>query len=315
MKTIMRLIRQCRAQWQWFCLFASGDVISVFFLWLAEAEAFDVLSADLTVVWIGLFLTGVLIQDRREQKLIKEREAQFLERLHPYEKREEERDAEVQAYEEYIEAWAHEIKTPVALLTFVMDNRSEEMSPAVFRRLESIRGEVQFYVEQMLYYGRLRAVKKNYLYEHIRLMEFCRDVLSEFRVAFEEQNIRLSLETGEMEILSDEKGLQFILRQIITNAVKYADTRKEASRIKFRIDRETAALVISDNGMGVLPHDLPFIFEKGFTGETGGKRKVSTGMGLYLAKQMAEDLNIGIDAESEAGRGFEIRLQFRRNLL
>ncbi len=71
--------------------------------------------------------------------------------------------------------------------------------------------------------------------------------------------------------------------------------------------------------------DLPYIFEKGFTGDSGDSRKKATGMGLYLAKEMASDLNLTLDAVSDLemqseeaagdrflgqGRGFEITISF-----
>ena len=68
-------------------------------------------------------------------------------------------------------------------------------------------------------------------------------------------------------------------------------------------------LRIKDNGSGVRPYDLPFIFEKGYTGDTGSQRKRATGMGLYLLRQMADDLKIEVEASS-AGQSFEITLIF-----
>jgi len=62
--------------------------------------------------------------------------------------------------------------------------------------------------------------------------------------------------------------------------------------------------------MGVRSCDLPYIFEKGFTGDSGDGRKQATGMGLYLAKEMAKQLNIRLDANSEWGQGFEIQVSF-----
>ena len=67
-------------------------------------------------------------------------------------------------------------------------------------------------------------------------------------------------------------------------------------------------LSIRDNGCGVKACDLPHIFEKGFTGDSGEKRKKSTGMGLYLVKQLADTLKIEITVKSEWMQGFEIIL-------
>ena len=67
---------------------------------------------------------------------------------------------------------------------------------------------------------------------------------------------------------------------------------------------------IKDNGIGVPESDLPYIFEKGFTGISGENRKKATGMGLYLAKEIAHDLNLSLEAQSEWKKGFELKIIF-----
>ena len=71
-------------------------------------------------------------------------------------------------------------------------------------------------------------------------------------------------------------------------------------------------LTIADNGMGVRSYDLPYIFQKGFTGDSTDGRKKATGMGLYLTKKMAGDLNLQLETESQWGEGFSISIIFPR---
>ena len=54
-------------------------------------------------------------------------------------------------YERYVELWAHEVKIPLSLFTLLLENRSEEMSPTVYKKMEHVRLQMQSYVEQMLY--------------------------------------------------------------------------------------------------------------------------------------------------------------------
>ena len=56
--------------------------------------------------------------------------------------------------------------------------------------------------------------------------------------------------------------------------------------------------------------DLPYIFEKGFTGDSGAGRKKATGMGLYLAKEIADDLKLLLEADSLWGKGFVMTIKF-----
>ena len=62
----------------------------------------------------------------------------------------------------------------------------------------------------------------------------------------------------------------------------------------------------------MLSCDLPYIFEKGFTGNSGENRKHATGMGLYLAQGIAKDLNLSLEADAGADgeSGFSMRIFF-----
>ena len=72
---------------------------------------------------------------------------------------------------------------------------------------------MQSYVEQMLYYARVKAVNKEYLFEEISLEECCREVLDEYRLYLEEKQILVQLDLKEKTVLSDRKSLCFMLSQ------------------------------------------------------------------------------------------------------
>ena len=85
------------------------------------------------------------------------------------------------------------------------------------------------------------------------------------------------------EVLSDAKWLGFIIRQLLTNAVKYSS----ASDIHIESDlvADHVRLIIRDAGRGIDPKDMPRIFDKGFTSTTSHQDSAATGMGLYLTKK------------------------------
>ena len=77
------------------------------------------------------------------------------------------------------------------------------------------------------------------------------------------------------------------------------------------IHSETAdVLSVEDNGIGVKKYDLPYIFQKGFTGDSTDSRKKATGIGLYLVKKMADDLILRLEAASQWEKGFKIVIFF-----
>ena len=112
--------------------------------------------------------------------------------------------------------------------------------------------------------------------------------------------------------MSDEKALQFIVTQVLVNAVKYSNEQEDSFIwliTGFDSVRNRYYLQISDNGIGVLDSDLPFIFDKGFTGDNANSKK-STGIGLYLVKKICDALQIEIEVESTYGKGFAIQFLF-----
>ncbi|MEW8995042.1 sensor histidine kinase [Clostridium sp.] len=218
----------------------------------------------------------------------------------------------IDEYEEYIEAWAHEIKTPLGLMTFVLDNRKEEISPVVYKRLQYVRTKMQEDIERMLYYARLKSTCNDYFFKELSLKESCIEVIEEYKVILQEKGIDVILDIEDYKVLSDKRGIQFIIRQIISNSVKYKNIELSDPQIVITSDEneKNINLTIGDNGIGVKAYDLPFIFGKGFTGEIGEQRKNSTGMGLYLAKQVAENLKVGLEANDNYIDGFEVSLVF-----
>ena len=218
----------------------------------------------------------------------------------------------IDEYEEYIEAWAHEIKTPLGLMTFVLDNRKEEISAVVYKRLQYVKTKMQEDIERMLYYARLKSTCNDYFFKELSLKDSCIEVIEEYKVILQENSIDVILDIEDYKVMSDKRGIQFIIRQIISNSVKYKNIEETNPQIVIISDEneKNINLTIRDNGIGVKAYDLPFIFEKGFTGEIGEQRKNSTGMGLYLAKQVTERLKVGLEVNDKYADGLEISLVF-----
>jgi signal transduction histidine kinase len=214
-------------------------------------------------------------------------------------------------YEEYVEAWAHETKTPISLLTILLDNHSDKIPVNISMKMDYIRNRIQEYVDQMLFYARLKGEKKDYFFEKIFLSECLNDILEDYQPLLEEKGFLVHMESLTTNVISDKRGLRFLLSQTISNSIKYTkkDTIPEIA-IRFDTLEKYSVLYIKDNGVGVKSCDIPYIFEKGFTGDSGENRKKATGMGLYLVKEVAKNLKLELDVESEWMQGFEIKILF-----
>lgn len=122
-----------------------------------------------------------------------------------------------------------------------------------------------------------------------------------------DETAKLSLEMSSLTatVLTDEKWAQFIVEQILSNSLKY--TRTGSIRIW---QKDPAALVIEDTGIGIDPADIPRLGERGFTGYNGRLDKKSTGIGLYLCKEISRRLSHTLTIESEPGKGTRVTIDF-----
>lgn len=219
----------------------------------------------------------------------------------------------VSDFESYIENWVHEIKKPVSLMTLLLDNRKNEMSNMVHQRMLYVRDQTRQDIEQILYFSRLGATHKDYYFEKISLKSICQESIEDNRTLLEEAGFSINYSGNENVVVSDKKGLMFILGQVISNSVKYS-TKKEIPILSFSImesqNEENILLSISDNGSNIPESDIPFVFDKGFTGNTGSYLSRSTGMGLYLVRKMANDLSIDVEIKNNSYGGVTIILFF-----
>ena len=113
----------------------------------------------------------------------------------------------------------------------------------------------------------------------------------------------------EKLVHSDKKWLGFIIDQLITNSLKYTYFEGSIS-IWFEQDDKEKRLMIQDNGIGINVEDINRVFEKGFTGTTGRNHSKSTGMGLYLAKKLANKLGHDLSIQSVEGEFTKVTIHF-----
>ena len=118
--------------------------------------------------------------------------------------------------------------------------------------------------------------------------------------------MKVELKDVNIKCYTDEKWLEFILNQIITNSIKYRNDNNAVIKITGIQNKENIILKIKDNGIGIKKSEIYRIFDKGFTGTNGRNQTKSTGIGLYLCKRLCEGIGMEIDANSKENEYTEI---------
>ncbi|WP_100332586.1 sensor histidine kinase [Bacillus xiapuensis] len=202
-------------------------------------------------------------------------------------------------------SWIHEVKTPLTAMYLMMDRLQDEALKADLIR-QWLR--IHLLLDQQLHQKRILFMTNDLYIEQTDLESLLFGEIKSLQPWCIQKRIGFDIDLQSTTVLSDAKWLAFIIRQLLTNAVKYS----EASDISIKSNQQhgQTVLMIQDSGRGIDPKDLPRIFEKGFTSTTRHDDSAATGMGLYLTKKAAQPLHIRIEVQSELGKGTTFTLIF-----
>ncbi|MCI8302281.1 MAG: HAMP domain-containing histidine kinase [Oscillospiraceae bacterium] len=214
-------------------------------------------------------------------------------------------DARAREAGDYYTMWVHQIKTPIAAMRLMLQEDGTQRG----RELEAELFRVERYVELVLSYLRLGGGSTDYLIRESALDPILRQAVRKYAPLFIRGKVSLDLRETGLRVLTDEKWLQLVVEQVLSNAVKYAPGGHVT------VWAEGERLLIEDDGVGIAREDLPRIFDRGFTGCNGRMDKRATGIGLYLCGQICRRLGHTITVDSEQGRGTRVTIGLARPYL
>lgn len=213
-------------------------------------------------------------------------------------------------YREYVERWVHEIKTPITAAGLICRSLDGDTR----RRLLLELGQVEAHVERALFYARAESPERDCIIRQARLEDIVTEAIENHRTLLIQNNVRLETAGLDCTVYTDGKWASFILGQLLQNAVRY---RSESPVITISAQPlgKQVQLTVRDNGIGIPAHELPRVFDRGFTGSNGRSRNGSTGMGLYLCRKLAGFLDLGLRLASTEGEGTTALLVFPSHFL
>lgn len=261
-----------------------------------------------------LFLLNLTVQFFKFQKRLSEQDYQnIIKNL-------KEQNSELKSQErifkqemsDYYSMWVHQIKTPIAAMHVLQQTLEEEYPEEKYiKEIKLELFKIEQYVEMVLTYLRMGEMSGDLKFEKYSLDAIVRQVIRKYSQMFILRKIHLQYAKTSQCIVTDEKWLQFVLEQVLSNALKY--TKDGGMIFIYTEEKENKkCLVIEDSGIGIQAEDLPRVFEKGFTGYNGRADKKSTGIGLYMCKKIMERLNHQIWIESEVDKGTKVYLALAR---
>lgn len=270
----------------------------VFLLMNLEFESYF-LAFEIIVFFYIIYLVFMAFLNKKEEKLksqIRELEEANLNLRNDFLAKEKE-------LQEYFLIWIHQIKTPITAGKLICDSDIEN------ENVKNIKKEliyIEDYTNMALSYLKMANHNTDMDISLVNLDDIIRPLIKKYAILFISNNIKLEYEKLNVKVITDSKWCMVVIEQLLSNAIKY--TKNGIVSISF--NEKENYLEIKDNGIGIKDSDLPKIFDKGYSGFNGRQNQKSTGIGLFLVKQILDKLGQKVKLESKLGEGTSVKVYF-----
>jgi signal transduction histidine kinase len=216
---------------------------------------------------------------------------------------------------------SHDLKTPITSVQGYIEaiREQSELPPETLNRYLKIIYNNTAYINKLIddlfLFSKLDLQKLDFHFEELPVRPFVHDIMEEFRLELElEERSILFAYADQLEqdclVKIDRKRLHQVFRNLISNAVKYSANEDSRIEVTLTGDGAWVSVAVSDNGPGIAPEQLPYIFDRFYRTDRERKKDLSsTGLGLAIARELVEAHGGQITAANrEPGACFTVRL-------
>ncbi|MCJ8014791.1 sensor histidine kinase [Paenibacillus sp. KQZ6P-2] len=211
----------------------------------------------------------------------------------------------------FINRWVHQMKTPVSVIQLTLQDLDldDEITDGMQEEVDRLKKGL----EMALYTSRLDRFEQDFKVECIPLLDTLEQAVAGNRQWFIRKEVYPEIHIpSDLLVISDAKWLAFILGQVIVNAVNYSVGMGKKVVFKAYKHGSNTLLEIRDEGIGIAKEDLGRVFDPYFTGNQGRQYQESTGMGLFLVREVCDKLGHQVEIESVVGEGTTVRFTFHQ---
>lgn len=208
--------------------------------------------------------------------------------------------------------WVHQLKTPLSVIKLIAEAHKFDED---YRKIMSSSNQIQYDLDQILNMYKLDDIKNDFHAEKICLYDVMKTSINELKNSFIMKGIYPKLNISKnIYVYSDVKWLNFCVYQILTNAIKYSEKNNKIW-LYTKQENDKIYLYIKDEGCGIDKADIDRIFDLFFTGENGHIYGESSGLGLYMVKEILDYLGHTITISSIINEGTTVSICFDTFLL
>jgi two-component system sensor histidine kinase BaeS len=202
---------------------------------------------------------------------------------------------------------AHELRTPLTVMRANMEAVADGVVECDADTLRSLQAEVERLINLVKGIEDIAKAEASFFkrteHEEVDVREMVEAVLQGMRPMFMEKGLSLEVRGGGgLKVSTDPEKLEVILRNIISNALKYTD--RGGVRIGFGAEDGGFFVEVADTGRGISPEEREMVFRRFYKGEGS----TGVGLGLAIARELADIMGGSIEVTSSPGQGSTFRV-------
>ena len=214
---------------------------------------------------------------------------------------------------ELISNISHDLKTPITAvkgyIEGIMDGVADtpEKMDRYVRTIYNKTNEMDHLINELTFYSRIDTNRIPYTFGKLNVEDYFADCAEEVGLELETRGIELvyaNYVEKDVMVIADGEQIRRVIHNIISNAIKYMDKPKGIIQIRIKDVGDFIQIEIEDNGKGIGPKDLPYIFDRFYrTDVSRNSSKGGSGIGLSIVKKILEDHGGKVWATSRLGIG------------
>jgi len=189
---------------------------------------------------------------------------------------------------------------------------SEDKKSAYYNIIKQESERLTRLINNILNFSRIESGKKQYNFSRINLNNTVNGVVEMYKFHFQNQGFKLmvNFDKNDLMVNADEEAVSEALINLIDNAIKYSDEKKEII-ISTGEQNDSVFLEVKDQGIGISHENQKYIFDEFYRVSTGSTfTKKGSGLGLSLVKHIMDAHGGNISVDSSPGKGSAFRLNF-----
>lgn len=212
---------------------------------------------------------------------------------------------------------SHDLRVPLTGMQMMLESvKDDDKKLATLKQLlPELREEMRYtnnLFENLLNWSKLQLKETSISHQPVNISELSFKIAESLRSKAHEKGVVINTDISETYINADRDVLEIVLRNIISNAIKFTET-DDSIAISGEWNKDAFTIKVSDTGRGMSEEAINKIQSNSFYTSPGTRNEKGTGLGLIICKDLIERCHGNLSIESSKGKGTTLSIMLPQN--